>query len=315
MKRNILINSAGVATVWHLASLIKTDFSDYFTLFLSDINPPHLVPSSILSDKFITVPFIKSVGYRDYILNLFDDLEINVFVPLIDEEIFMFPKDDPELIEREIISSSVISKSVNLLNNKAKWSEYLDSKEIRVPRIFNDVNLPKETFFFIKPVMGFGSRGSFKATYDEAFSYLSNGSYVVQELCEGPEITIEVYNENGVVKSLCRERLEVKAGVCTKARIWHDPELDELAVRICSVIELPLAFCFQVMYNISGQFVVTDINPRLGAGTSLSSRYGWHLASAFLSNLAGKKEDRSKYFHLQNEEKYVTRVYQDILMN
>jgi len=248
-------------------------------------------------------------------LNLFDDLRINVFLPLIDEEIFMFPKDDPELIGRGIISSGVPSKSVETLKSKAKWTKHLDSKGILVPMIFTDVNLPRETFFYIKPVMGFGSRGSFKATYDKAFSYLGNDSYIVQELCKEPEITVEVYNENSVVKSLCRERLEVKAGVCTKARIWHDPELDELAVKICSVMELPLAFCFQVMKNISGQFVVTDLNPRLGAGTSMSSRYGWQLASALLSYLAGKKEDRSKYFHLQVESKFVTRVYQDILMN
>jgi carbamoyl-phosphate synthase large subunit len=44
-----------------------------------------------------------------------------------------------------------------------------------------------------------------------------------------------------------RERIETKAGVCSKARLFHDDRILEIANAIGSVVGLKGAFCFQIL--------------------------------------------------------------------
>jgi hypothetical protein len=136
---------------------------------------------------------------------------------------------------------------------------------------------------------------------------------LVEEFCHGPEITIEIFNTKGLFSTICRERIETKGGVCTKARIFFDSNLQTLAKRICAVISLPPAICVQVMKNSNNTWVVTDVNPRLGAGTSMSSAYGWSLGSALFAYLLNR--DPRQWFTEQKKERYIVRTYQDIVMH
>ncbi len=136
-------------------------------------------------------------------------------------------------------------------------------------------------------------------------------THVVQEICHAPEVTVEVFNARGEVRTLCRERLEVKEGVCTKARLWRDAELSRLAGQLCQALSLPVAFCFQVMKNAANQWVITDLNPRLGAGTSLSSVCGWNLVAAALVVWAGLPEDPLALLEEFEGERFAVRAHRD----
>ena len=78
----------------------------------------------------------------------------------------------------------------------------------------------------------------------------------------------------GPVQAVCRERLEVKAGVCTKARVFTDPQIGDLAERLGAGLGLEGAFCFQVMRDAARGWVVTDVNARHGAGSRMSAAVG-----------------------------------------
>jgi hypothetical protein len=110
---------------------------------------------------------------------------------------------------------------------------------------------------------------------------------------------------------VCRERIETKSGVCTKARLFQDKKIGEIALTLAQKLDLS-AFCFQLM-RLKDNWAVTDINARLGAGTAISVAAGLDFFSGMFAIQWG--EDPSKYFKLLQKETFVTRQYSEFVMN
>jgi carbamoylphosphate synthase large subunit len=317
MKKNILISAGGTATGWHLASLVSEKFASYFNLFVCDINPPHLIPAARLAQRFFQVPLAASPDYHSHMLEIFAANKIEVFVPLVDADDSRFASDSAELAALGVRTTAVSSATSAIIGSKRNLSVFLESRSLRTPKTVSTEEVAKQTCgrFFIKPERGLGSKGAHEAESDEVLRAIAQDpTLLVQELCREPEITVEVFNHGGVL-SLCRERLETKAGVCTKARIFEDSAMQTLAERLCSALDLPLAFCFQVMTGADGEFLITDVNPRLGAGTALSTAYGWSLASAALACWGDLPLDPRRFLKTSPGSRYVVRVYKEVVMD
>jgi hypothetical protein len=284
-KQNVLVSAGGTATAWHLASLIRDRFELYFNLYVCDINPAHLIASSRLATQYVQVPRADAPEFRSVMLELFRKFSIDIYVPLVDADVYEFPADDHDLAGIGVRSTGVPRSMTEILSNKRRLSASLRRAGIATPRTFSSGEIFASTLdqFFVKPEEGFGSRDARPVDRDEALRVLEqNQGMLIQEFCRGPEITVEAFN-GSCVKSICRERIETKAGVCTKARIFADRALQLLTERICATFDMPIAFCFQVMHGSNGEWLLTDLNPRLGAGTALSTEYGWSLAAASLA--------------------------------
>lgn len=315
--KTIMIGAGGTATAWHLASVAKQHFPDSIRLLVSDINPPHLIPASQLADRFFQVPKISDPSYFDAMLTIFENEKVDVYVPLIDYDVYGFYRDHPSLERLGVYSTGVDLKTAEILKSKSKTADFLLEHGVCSPRTLDRDWLEKHSDdnVFVKPKNGFGSKDSVKVSAHEAIELLNdNPDLIAQELCTEPEVTVEVYNVDGNIRTMCRERIEVKAGVCTKAKVWCDQELHDLTISICRVFNMPSAFCYQVMKNSEKQWAVTDINPRMGAGTALCTAYGWSLARAALSHWSGRGDGIE---HLQSHEKpkHVVRVFQEIVLD
>ena len=316
-KKNIMLSAGGTATTWHLASLILEKFSAYYKILICDINPQHLVPASRLAETYLQVPRIDSPDYHSHMLGLFDEHGVDIYVPLIDADVHNFPIDAAELVTRGIRSTGVRRSTSAIIGNKRNLSAFLESHGIGSPRTVSqkEVAHALSCKFFVKPEQGCGSVGARVADAEDVLRTLEREpDLLVQELCRGPEITVEVFNR-GTVLSICRERLETKAGVCTKARIFSDDALHSLAEQLCTVLDLPVAFCFQVMRGADDKWLITDLNPRLGAGTALSTAYGWSLASAALACWGDLPFDPTVFLRTSPGDKHVVRVYQEQVMD
>jgi len=318
VKQRILISAAGTAAAFHLAELIKTKFGEHFSLYLCDTNPRHLVASAVFADGFFQVLPVTNGDFRGRMVEIFRKEQINIYVPLIDKDIYSFPADDPELVALGVKSVAPPAKSALVLRNKRTLAEHLRTKTIRVPRTFTVEEIAAanpETEYFVKPEDGWGSSGASSMTgrrINESAEQISGTRILIQELCQSPELTVEVYNARGKVLAVARERLETKSGVCTKARLSIDPDITAFAEKLCREIELPVAFCFQVMKNGADDWVLTDLNPRLGAGTSLSSTAGWSLAEAALVTWANLPTDPLHSLEQFHGERFVVRAYREI---
>ncbi|MCK5920001.1 MAG: ATP-grasp domain-containing protein [Methylococcales bacterium] len=316
MKR-LLIGAGGTATAWHLVNLVNLHFSGRIEVCLCDTSPTHLLPASIYAVKTHQVPPVKDPGYQSHMLDLFSREAIDIYVPLVDQDVYSFTVDGDLAADTDVDFVSVTTETASIMQSKAGVSSFLAEVGVPVPETINPVNiesLSPDQMLFLKPASGFGSRGVCRTTVADAKSFVDDPRWLVQALCEGPEITVEVFNSCGIVKSLCRERLEVKAGVCTKARIWHDEKLQDLTKKLCGVMALPEAFCFQVMKNPLGEWVLIDLNPRLGAGTAMSTAVGWSLGAAALNSWCSFGDDPMEYINFLKGERFVNRVFQEIVM-
>jgi predicted ATP-grasp superfamily ATP-dependent carboligase len=129
-----------------------------------------------------------------------------------------------------------------------------------------------------------------------------------------PEITIDAFRaaDGAFFRCACRERVEVKAGVCTKARVHDDPELLALARAIADRLPLRGTFCVQVMRDAAGAWRVTDINARPGAGTRLSAAVGLDFLCATLVDAWGG--DARPLLPPLGRERWVVRAYVEYVM-
>jgi hypothetical protein len=188
-------------------------------------------------------------------------------------------------------------------------NKYLDSKGLIVPKIFEFEEIQKNENYFVKPTRGFGSRGA-QLLKGKAIPY--NPELLIQEVCLKPEVTVEVYADEQRVEAICRERIEVKAGVSTKAKFFKDKEILNIVNQLANTIRFPLASCVQFMKNEANQWCITDLNLRLGAGTALSTAVGFDLTRAFLEKLLfdGHVDE---FLKVPDSEKYVVRVYREIV--
>jgi hypothetical protein len=316
-RTKILLSAAGTASAFHLAELIREKFPHVFELYLCDTNPKHLVASAGFADHFFQVPPAAAPDFRAVILGLLAREHIEIYVPLVDLDTYTFPCDDRELSALGVRSTSVPMSSAAILREKNGMSQYLRSKGFAVPQAFSAEEVlrgaPGEKFF-AKPAEGFGSRGAAVMSVSQIKELMAGQKgpgWVFQEVCPGPELTIEVFNHQSTVRALCRERLEVKSGVCTKARVWRDAGFTALSERLCKALILPVAFCYQVMKNAMGEWAITDLNPRIGAGTSLATVCNWSLASAALAVWAGLEVSPLSFLEEFTDERFAVRAYRD----
>jgi len=314
MKKNILITAGGTATAWHISKTIRDKLSQYFKVFICDINEKEYVASSINADFFLQVPKIGSENYYEYMLNIIKLYKIDIIIPLIDSDLHYFSSDNIDLKKLRVISTAPSKHLLNTFYNKRSISAFCSEIGVDVPKEISYKNINPNDEYFIKPLNGFGSRGAKKIFGKEILenkNFYKN--FIIQELCEKPEVTIEIfYKSKQKYSYIIRERIETKTGVSTKAKFIQDSEIDSILKVIFEKVNLPRTSCIQFMKK-NNKWVLTDFNLRLCAGTALSSAIGWDLVYAFLIDLIGI-DDPFLYLNKPNTIKKVVRVYQEIVM-
>ena len=307
----VLLGSAGVGAAYASAKALRKNYN--VKIVSVDTNPSNYVTTSLFSDKFLQIVPIESNNFEDVISNIIIEQNVDTYVPFIDDEVYkaalLYEHDRLNLN----FNIQVKDSSVALLcMDKYRTYNWLRSNGYPTPdTLLIEQSIQLRDGFILKPRTGFGSK--IIEIRKNNNLYLENyANMIMQEQCLLPEITIDVhYSKNfDFFVYACRERLETKSGVCTKARIFKEPSLGNLALNLAKNLNLS-SFCFQVM-TLNGEYVITDINPRLGAGTAMSDAVGLDFHSAMFANLWG--ENPEKYFKYFKDDKYVTRQYSEFIM-
>jgi carbamoylphosphate synthase large subunit len=309
MKKNVLIGCAGTGTAFAAVSALRRTWKYDVNIVCADINPRHLVTAALLADIYETVPPISNKLYRDELVRIVVEQKVSVYLPLMPEEIVIAaslkasPLVDPDL---KILAPS--EEFALKICDKWKTAQLLQAAGLPTPKTYLASNVvPGSKGLIAKPRFGCGSKGVRIA--QEAFQF-SGDDEVLQEVCRGPEITVDAFNDpnKGVAWTVCRERLETKAGVSTKCRLFRDDDLNELATKLAKAGNLVGSFCFQVM-RLNGTWMITDVNPRPGAATSMCLTTGNDFFSATFALAFGENYER--HFSEFKDECYVTRQYAD----
>lgn len=313
-KRSVLIGGGGTGTAFAIATRLQALWHDRVRLIVTDIFDRDLVTTSLLADAFYQVPRADHPDFAQVLGQILENEEIDIYIPLLNAEI----RTAWTLPKLQSLDIWLAGPGPELLD-KAAADPWLLAHEVRVPKQLSDLQgRPNDENWFVKPRDGLGSRGARTLSVAEirALDEEVQAESIIQEICETPEITIDSFYdaETGFTRAYCRERLETKAGVCTKARVFFEPELAEFAAKIGAGLGQRGAICFQAMRSQEG-WCVTDLNLRSGAGTALTVAAGYDVLAA---SYACRTGERYEYFVPQidpDAEILVTRQYSEFVMS
>ena len=239
--------------------------------------------------------------------------DIDVLIPLIDDDIGCFSNDDPDLNAMGVRSTAPSAKSVDALSDKGHLTETLRQIGIYSPRVFTAAEqMDPSKRYFIKDRIGCGSRGAATVSGREAIELVAQPGKVVQEIYYGPEITVDAVLDGKKVYTICRERKEIKLGVSTKCRVYFDKDIQSILERLTKEIELPSVFCVQFMKDINGEWVLIDLNLRSGGGTAISAAVGFQAVRFAAAGWLGLPRNLA-WLKRPVGGKYVVRTYQEVI--
>jgi len=311
----VLLGAGGTGASFAIASRIRANWGENVRLILTDIYDEHLVATSLLADKFYKVPYVSDPSYSRIIGDIILSEGVQTYIPILNDEIILAANLSREnkLNHVDFWSSDIYASCID----KIFADSWLKKIGVRTPLKINLSDLSGDSGpWFSKPRDGFGSRGAAVLTLDEAINLKLDltSNFLIQELCRSPEITVDSFYDASADTgyAYCRERLEIKSGVCTKARLFADPELTDFSRKIGKALGQRGTICFQVMKSNEG-WAVTDLNLRPGAGTSMTCSAGFDVIAAAFACRNG--DDYSKFIKPleASEEFFIARQYSDFV--
>jgi len=281
-----------------------------------DTNPGHLVTASLLSDAFEQAPAFQDPDFISRLISIIDRNSVDIYLPLFPLEIEL---------AAELVANDRLPADLTLLAppyatsalcaDKLRLADHLRRHGLPVPETAAASAPFEADRYFLKPRLGSGSRGAREIRRSElaALRRDTADEWVVQEICSGPELTVDAFYDpaGGVCRTVCRERMRVKSGVATKCRLFFEESIDRMARAVAECMLLRGSFCFQLMRAEAG-WRITDINPRPGAATAMCLATGNDFFAATFA--LARKQDYGDFFTRLAGDSYVTRQYTDFLM-
>lgn len=308
----VLLLSAGTNACYHVAKILKEKFNKFYIIG-ADINDDFLIPSFYFLDSFYKVPGSDHNDYYQTILKICKNEKVDYILPSFDIDQKLFYPENKDLFDLNVKSLSTPKDTLSIYEDKEIMNNYLKNNNILVPKTYSVEEVNTTDIYFIKPKNGVGSIGARKIQGSEILKQ-DNKNYIIQEMCQEPEFTLECFYYQNKLSSAARERIVSKSGVCTKAKVFTDSQLEKIANDFIKILKVPLFFNLQFMKNSNNDYVVTDVNLRLAGGMSLSYAAGWDEVSALADILLGKnKNEIFKRFNLSSKTQYVVRAYTDIV--
>lgn len=283
-----------------------------------DINPRQLVATAALADRYLQSPLVADDAYPGWLEAKLAETGADLYVPLIDEDIAIASRLFEEGRTGETRIAAPRPESARVCWDKLATCEWLRERGLPTGDTWVPSEAPGDGRDMIaKFRYGQGSHG-FRVLAEPADLGALSGEedLVVQVACEPPEVTIDTFlSQDGTTfRAVCRERIETKAGVCTKARVFESRELAALAEAIARGLELRGGSCTQVM-RLGGEWVVTDVNARPGAGTRLSSAAGVDILGAVYADLLGCPFDAAEALRQLDRDVHVVRQFDEYVVD
>lgn len=311
--KNILLLTCGTSACCHIARVLKEKFADSVRIIGADINKRWLIPSAPYLDVFYQCPFSTDISYYSFIIKICRSEKVDYVLPSFDVDQRLFYAGNPDLLAMGVISFGISAPMLDIYSDKDRMNRYLRTVGLPLPIQYDLSQVEHDKMYFVKPLDGVGSVGASIVSGREVL-LKNDRSLIIQEVCFYPEVTLECFYYDDSLRSVARQRIDTKAGVCTKTKIYNDPQLHAIAERFVAETSAPMVFNLQFMKNREGKYVITDVNLRAAGGMSMSYAAGWDEVSSLANVMLGKgKEDVLKSVPMLIQEQYIMRTYSDVV--
>lgn len=287
-KIKVLVIPAGSRMAVPAIKALKQDRN--IAVISADVNK--LAPGLYLSDKGYLVPPFKEKSFYSKLKKIVAKEKIDVIIPALDTILLEFSKRKKEF--KNIGAKILVSDSRTIEITRDKWKTYNKLKNlIPLPKSFIEKDAKLSFPLFIKPRHGSGSVEAYRVNSQKELEYLYNKieNPIIQEHLEGKEYTVDCLADmdGNLVLSIPRERIEIKAGVCSKSKIVENKKLDEMAKKIAQRLKFAGPFFFQTKEDKEKIPRLTEINARLAGTMILSSFSGPNLHVLAVKLCVGEK--------------------------
>jgi hypothetical protein len=316
-SHTIWFSTAGTGTSYGILLSARERWGRSFRAITADMAPRHLVAAAPLADEHVIVPAISDPSFGERLLDGLARTGADTYVPIFDAEISLVAALIAEGRWPAGVTALVPEPAAaRLCLDKLEGAAWLAAQGLGTPATWAIAGAEWREGLVAKPRCGIGSAGFQPLGSRDELSRLrrERPDLIVQERLAPPEITVDAFRARGggFFRAVCRERLEVKSGVCTKARLYTDEPLVELTRAVAERLPLVGSFCLQAMRHPATQdWMITDINARPGAGTRLSRAVGLDFQCATLADAWG--EDARAMLPPLEGERWVVRAYTEIV--
>ena len=257
---------------------------------------PELSPACHQADAAFPVPRCTSPEFVPALLDLCRREGVDLVVPTIDPELAALSAHAAEFAAvgtRVVVSAPAV---VALANNKLATARQLAAAAIPTPESLTLADYLADSRrlrwpVIAKPNGGSASVGIIRPRQVQDLADLPRENYLVQELWEGREFTVNVFfNQDGRLCSVVpHERIEVRSGEVSKGTTHRIPGLRTAAEKLARALEGACGpLCFQAVMTASGEFAVFEINARFGGGYPLAHRAGARFSQWLLEEACGR---------------------------
>lgn len=288
MTRTLILTSAGTATaVAILGTIARIDGLEVVTTDVGEAAT--ICAPTLFSTRHRVVPYAREPeAFVAAIAAICAETGADAVYPIHDGEIRALAAAADRLPPGVRLAARDAA-AVDLCGDKRAAARHCVAAGIPAPTTVTGAELADDAIFplFRKPRRGVGSVGA-RLVADRSALRPEDlvDDVVFQEVCTGPEYTVDVLRRGDAIVAIARERLEIKAGVSTKVRVFRDARFEALAAAVAAAFDTPDLFCFQAMDSARG-LLVTDVNPRSGGGSSMTTAAGVDLYTPFFLDLVG----------------------------
>lgn len=273
--------------------------------YIVGIDAGDLSPAKHFVDSFYRVPSCNDKDYVDVLLEICINESIDMLISLYEKEFLILDRNRDRFKKSGTILLLSHRNILEICNDKWSTYKFFKDNDINTPNTYLveeiktksdiDINYP----VILKPRDGMGSRGIYYVDSKEDLSHIISklDNYIVQEIVEGTEFTLDVLCdlEGQVLSIVPRQRLEVRAGEVSKSKSVKDFRLINITLGLVEKMNSkgnngaigPMNI--QCIVDNIGEIKFIEINPRFGGGVPLTFESGVDYGKIFNDMVLGKK--------------------------
>jgi predicted ATP-grasp superfamily ATP-dependent carboligase len=271
---NILVFPCGSEIGLEIYNSLK--WSSFINLFGASSASDH--GEYVYKNYIGNLPMVESEDFITRLNKVIDKYKIDFIFPAHDSVVLKLAENQ-SAIGCQVITSPV--ETCKICRSKKQTYETLKSV-VRVPRVYNSKKKDLKFPLFLKPEVGQGSKGIFKAlnAKDVEFYLEKDLTLLLLEYLPGREFTVDCltdrYGQLSVIAP--RERLRVINGISVKSKPISDKRVIDIASKINQKLKFRGAWFFQLKESADNELVLMEVAPRIAGTMGLTRVRGINLA-------------------------------------
>ncbi len=285
---NILVTS--ISAKVQLLSLIRQAQAAYPGARLIGADADALASARHVVDRFHLLPGDNDPAYADALVDLCAREDIRLIIPTRDNELVPLARLKARLAEVGTVVPLPEPAALDLCLDKLKFHDFCEAQGFPVlPRRepTSDDDFP----VFVRLTSSSGSRSAFLVPDMTIWRqlHLEGDRYICQPLCRDEEYSVDVLMDldGAPLQAVARRRERIVYGESWRSQVVHDPELEALALDVCSAMGLRGHNLVQAFRSRDSGINLIEANARFGGCSNLSVVAGLNSPARLMAMVAG----------------------------